>query len=478
MYHDGESTAAYEVALVQDQAGGDLNQAEAALENIARDFNSHITRLDILFLEPSLLVCLLRLAADSFTDELTRELALEARRGHMRVLKPTLLSAEEREHFVRERLARFSFRERGVQDVGSVFAALRAHVEDRSRRRRSQEGRLAIWYSNEFEFLQSLKEDELFVPSRAFPPLGSRLRMAVELGTGQGPLTLSGQVVDVERGADVVGTTGFTVRLDVSPARRKVVDGFVRAVRNRAPWSRESGRRVRRFSVRLPVEYIYEDRVRSERIGNLSEGGLFIESTNPPPPGTRLAMRVHAVGRTHAVQLLGCVAHTMTRAKAAATGATSGMGVEFSEPNDAVRAKLERLVGSVEQPRRVRALVVDDDRLFRVMIGSVLEDVGFTVLEAADGKEALAKLMDSLLDLQVLIVDLNLPGMMGDELVEMVRSVGGQEDLSVIVVTGVDLDSADTERLAALGADAVVPKSDAPEAVLEHACALLKRTMG
>jgi CheY-like chemotaxis protein len=154
------------------------------------------------------------------------------------------------------------------------------------------------------------------------------------------------------------------------------------------------------------------------------------------------------------------------------------MGVEFSEPNDAVRAKLERLVGSVEQPRRVRALVVDDDRLFRVMIGSVLEDVGFTVLEAADGKEALAKLMDSLLDLQVLIVDLNLPGMMGDELVEMVRSVGGQEDLSVIVVTGVDLDSADTERLAALGADAVVPKSDAPEAVLEHACALLKRTMG
>ena len=96
----------------------------------------------------------------------------------------------------------------------------------------------------------------------------------------------------------------------------------------------------------------------------------------------------------------------------------------------------------------MRALGVDDDRLFRAMLGSVLE---------------------------LLILDLNMPGMSGEELVEMVRSVGGQDDLVVLVVTGAELNAADRERLDALGADAVLGERDAPEGVLAHVREHLRR---
>ena len=40
----------------------------------------------------------------------------------------------------------------------------------------------------------------------------------------------------------------------------------------------------------------------------------------------------------------------------------------------------------------MRALVVDDSKAIRRIIGKILKDLGFEVFEAGDGKQALAKL--------------------------------------------------------------------------------------
>lgn len=64
------------------------------------------------------------------------------------------------------------------------------------------------------------------------------------------------------------------------------------------------------------------------------------------------------------------------------------------------------------------ALVVDDDEAFRQTLSIWLRDGGWTVRQAADGKEALAKL-DPQVD--VLTLDRLMPRLSGSELVEQLR---------------------------------------------------------
>jgi CheY-like chemotaxis protein len=57
-------------------------------------------------------------------------------------------------------------------------------------------------------------------------------------------------------------------------------------------------------------------------------------------------------------------------------------------------------------------LVVDDDRGIRGVVRMALEDAGYHVYEAADGRPALVLLRDHL-DGLVVLLDLNMPGMDG-----------------------------------------------------------------
>jgi CheY-like chemotaxis protein len=64
-------------------------------------------------------------------------------------------------------------------------------------------------------------------------------------------------------------------------------------------------------------------------------------------------------------------------------------------------------------------LVVDDDRIILESLAAALLDAGYTVRLAADGVSALAELRDFKPD--VLLSDLNMPGMGGCELLSIVR---------------------------------------------------------
>lgn len=112
--------------------------------------------------------------------------------------------------------------------------------------------------------------------------------------------------------------------------------------------------------------------------------------------------------------------------------------------------------------RRRRALVVDDDDLARRMLGAILRLEGFQVVTADDGLAGLRALVDEVLDLDVLVTDVRMPGMDGAELVRRVRQVGGERDLGIVVVTAAPPDAAHLSRL---GVDAVIGKTDGVDAI-------------
>ena len=79
------------------------------------------------------------------------------------------------------------------------------------------------------------------------------------------------------------------------------------------------------------------------------------------------------------------------------------------------------------------ALVVDDSRVIRGLSRRILETIGYSVHEAEDGREALAKCAVSMPDL--IITDWNMPVMTGIEFVQALRQQAGGNHPKVVFCT-------------------------------------------
>ncbi len=84
--------------------------------------------------------------------------------------------------------------------------------------------------------------------------------------------------------------------------------------------------------------------------------------------------------------------------------------------------------------RHVTLLLVEDDNLVRLTVAMMLEDLGFTVLEAGTGEAALQQL-NAGLDADILVTDIDLgPGISGLQLADQVQA--RWPGLPVVFVTG------------------------------------------
>jgi signal transduction histidine kinase/CheY-like chemotaxis protein len=94
---------------------------------------------------------------------------------------------------------------------------------------------------------------------------------------------------------------------------------------------------------------------------------------------------------------------------------------------------------------RLQILVVEDDAVMRAMLRRTLEKAGWSVNEAADGREGLASLERS--RPAVVLLDLMMPGMDGFGLLETMQRNTAWRDIPVVVVTAKDLDREEATRL-------------------------------
>jgi CheY-like chemotaxis protein len=102
---------------------------------------------------------------------------------------------------------------------------------------------------------------------------------------------------------------------------------------------------------------------------------------------------------------------------------------EDTRSTDKVRAQDSR-------PRRI-ALVVDDSEDAQLLCREVLEDEGFWVQTAGDGREAL-DLLFVIPTPTIIVLDLLMPKMDGHELLDVIRAYHRLADVPVLIVTASD----------------------------------------
>jgi CheY-like chemotaxis protein len=120
-----------------------------------------------------------------------------------------------------------------------------------------------------------------------------------------------------------------------------------------------------------------------------------------------------------------------------------------------------------------RVLVIDDDALARRMLAHAFAARGCEWLTADDGYNGFHRLVDELLSLDLVVTDVNMPGLDGVELIHKVRQLGGENDVAIVAVSAF-LDDDVRTRLLTAGADAVVDKQAGPDAIAAQALATLR----
>lgn len=108
-------------------------------------------------------------------------------------------------------------------------------------------------------------------------------------------------------------------------------------------------------------------------------------------------------------------------------------------------------------------LVVDDDLPILALMRSLLREFGFEAVTAENGRDALAEVRKR--RPSVVLIDKNMPGMTGDEVIRALRSEPGFDGLPILILSGEHITSSE---LKALGADGAVLKPfDIPELIAQ-----------
>jgi two-component system chemotaxis response regulator CheY len=118
-----------------------------------------------------------------------------------------------------------------------------------------------------------------------------------------------------------------------------------------------------------------------------------------------------------------------------------------------------------------RILTVDDSASIRQMVSFTLKEAGYETVEAVDGKDALAKLNGT--PINMIITDLNMPNLDGIGLIKGVRANPSYKFIPIVMLTTESQDSKKMEGKQA-GATGWIVKPFKPEQLL----AVIKKVIG
>jgi CheY-like chemotaxis protein len=129
---------------------------------------------------------------------------------------------------------------------------------------------------------------------------------------------------------------------------------------------------------------------------------------------------------------------------------------------------------SVDRGTGMRLLIIEDSDLVRRMYGLVFSRREHEMVEAEDGRTALAALGSSPQPFNVILLDLRMPGMDGVAFIRMVREAPAYREIPIILTTSEPDSSPLLQEAMALGVAGVIKKPWKPQELL----ALVQRTCG
>lgn len=173
------------------------------------------------------------------------------------------------------------------------------------------------------------------------PQVGARVSMALYLPNTAIPEVAIGRVAQARAGAP--GESGFWADfIVVDPQARMRISHLLSESDQR-----DAGRHrtFERVPVKLAVRFRTATEFVQEHALNLSRGGIFIQSDDPPPNGSAVEVEIHLPDTGPPVTTNGIVVHRQL----GEPGKLAGVGVQFVDGSDTFRERIDRYLETIQK---------------------------------------------------------------------------------------------------------------------------------
>ena len=207
---------------------------------------------------------------------------------------------------------------------------------------------------------RELSERGVLVRCLTAPPAGTSLEMKLYLPGARDPLHLAGVVrehaqKDQEPGfwAEFVGA-GQAELAQVSELlgrRERAADA--KPIGAMALHPQDDPRRAfRRYNVRFAVRFATVQDFVLEYAANISAGGVFVHTEDPPPLKTVVQVEMELPGGADPVPARGMIVHRVTKQEAEQRGTLAGVGVQFVDADDQFRQRIDAAIAHILDEER------------------------------------------------------------------------------------------------------------------------------
>lgn len=206
----------------------------------------------------------------------------------------------------------------------------------------------------------ALSEQGVLVRCLEPPPAGTAISIKLHLPGAREAMHLDGRVGEHSNPGDEPGFWADFV--GVADAQRAQI-GEVIARRRRAADAKpigamalnphDEGRRAfPRYNVHFAVRFATVQDFVLEYAANISAGGVFVHTENPPPLKTVVQVEMELPGAGSAVPARALVVHRVTKQEAQQRGTVPGVGVQFMDADDEFRRRIDAAITHILDTER------------------------------------------------------------------------------------------------------------------------------
>jgi uncharacterized protein (TIGR02266 family) len=202
---------------------------------------------------------------------------------------------------------------------------------------------------------RELSPQGVFVRCLEPPKTETVIAMKLYLPGRRDGLEVQGQVREVVTGAEAGFWADFH---QLGPAQEaEIADALTRRERASTatpigavavqPLSDESRRAFPRVPTQFAVRFATVQDFVLEYAANISAGGVFVHSNDPPPMNSVVRVEMELPGGGPPVPARAMVVHRVTPEEAQAKGTLPGMGVQFMDADDEFRRRIDQAIDGI-----------------------------------------------------------------------------------------------------------------------------------